>query len=323
MKFHQWEYVALAIDGLKLQARNLLWKTSEDLYNLAVSARRGQTFSIGVYQGGSPLGLRSMPANQNPVLTAADVTDIPASFVADPFLISYGGHFFMFFEVLNSIHRKGEIGMAESKDGINWEYRRIVLAEPFHMAYPYVFRWNNEVFMIPDTPGNGIRLYRARQFPFEWELERVLIEDNYFCDSSVFQHDGSWWMFSGWVEKKGDPMSLRLFQADKPTGPWREHPASPIVEHDNGRARPAGRVLQIDGHLYRFAQDCRSVYGEKVHAFRIDTLTDSQYAEQDHEANPVLEGGDAWWNKGGSHHFDACPTDAQNWIVCVDGWYTA
>lgn len=313
----------MGFSALKLQARHILWKTSEDLYRRAVPPRAGQTFSIGVYQGRSPLGIRSVPWVQNPVLTAADVTDVPASFVADPFLISYGGHFFMFFEVLNSIHRKGEIGMAESRDGINWEYRRIVLAERFHMAYPYVFRWNNEIFMIPDTPGQGIRLYRARQFPFEWELDRVLIADNFFCDSSVFQHDDRWWMFSGWVEKKGDPMSLRLFHADRPVGPWHEHPASPVVEHDNGRARPAGRVQKIDGDLYRFAQDCRSVYGEAVHAFRIDKLTISQYAEQDHAENPIIESGDARWNEGGSHHFDACPTDARNWIVCVDGWYTA
>jgi hypothetical protein len=313
----------LAIDGLKLQARNLLWKTSADLYKFAVSPRRGQTFSIGVYHGRSPLAIESVPTIQNPVLTAADVTDVPASFVADPFLISYGGHFFMFFEVLNGINRKGEIGMAESKDGISWDYRRIVLAESFHMAYPYVFRWNNEVFMIPDTPGNGIRLYRARQFPFEWELEQVLIEDNYFSDSSIFQHEERWWMFSGWVENKGDPVSLRLFEAEKPTGPWYEHPASPIIAQDNGRARPAGRVLTIDGNLYRFAQDCRNVYGEAVNAFRIETLNSSQYAEQEHSRNPILAAGEDWWNKGGSHHFDACPTDARNWLVCFDGWHTA
>ena len=136
VQFHHWENQGLAIDGLKLQARNLLWKTSADLYKFAVSPRRGQTFSIGVYQGRSPFAIESVPTIQNPVLTAADVTDVPASFVADPFLISYGGRFFMFFEVLNGINRKGEIGMAESKDGINWDYRRIVLAESFPHGLP-------------------------------------------------------------------------------------------------------------------------------------------------------------------------------------------
>jgi hypothetical protein len=58
-------------------------------------------WSIGIYSGSSPLSLGPHAGLTNPVLTAADVTDVDAEFVADPFLINHERGWFMFFEVLN------------------------------------------------------------------------------------------------------------------------------------------------------------------------------------------------------------------------------
>ena len=44
-------------------------------------------WSIGIYTGTSPLHMGLAGAPDNPVLTAAQVTDIPAMFVADPFML--------------------------------------------------------------------------------------------------------------------------------------------------------------------------------------------------------------------------------------------
>ena len=66
-------------------------------------------WSIGIYTGDSPYHLSSAQIS-NPVLTAESVTDIPAAFVADPFILK--GH--MFFEVLRDDSPKGEIGLAQA-----------------------------------------------------------------------------------------------------------------------------------------------------------------------------------------------------------------
>src|SRR5262249_34417850 len=58
-------------------------------------------WAIGLYTGESPLQLRPAPGTRNPVLTRSDVTDVPAVFVADPFLLRTSGVWHMFFEVLN------------------------------------------------------------------------------------------------------------------------------------------------------------------------------------------------------------------------------
>src|SRR2546421_181275 len=94
-----------------------------------------QMWSIGIYTGRSPFDLTSSPGAANPVLSAHSVHDVRARFVADPFLVRHGGLWHMLFEVLNDDTRKGEIGWAVSTDARRWSYRRIVLAESFHLSY--------------------------------------------------------------------------------------------------------------------------------------------------------------------------------------------
>ena len=40
----------------------------------------------------------------------------------------------------------------------------IVLAEPFHLSYPYVFEWQGSHYMIPESgAAKSVRLYRASE----------------------------------------------------------------------------------------------------------------------------------------------------------------
>ena len=136
--------------------------------------RRRALWSIGFFAGRSPLALRPLPGN--PVLTAADVTDAAAAFVADPFLLRRGGAWHLFFEVLDAEHGRGAIGWASGRPGGRWRYRRIVLREPFHLSYPCVFASGDEVFMTPESCEAGaVRLYRAARFPDRWELVAELL----------------------------------------------------------------------------------------------------------------------------------------------------
>src|SRR5690348_9959234 len=109
------------------------------IYLAAKTKNKYDAWSIGIYAGGSPLGLGAPRNLRNPVLSREHVSDVPAVFVADPFMISARDAWYMFFEVLNWRTDKGEIGLATSEDGMAWHYQQIVLAEPFHLSYPYVF----------------------------------------------------------------------------------------------------------------------------------------------------------------------------------------
>ena len=272
-------------------------------------------WSIGIYEGPSPFDLASAPGAVNPVLSARDVTDVPARFVADPFMIRRGNRWTMFFEVLNSLTRQGEIACASSADGLVWTYGQVVLREPFHLSYPYVFADGEAVYMIPESiAARSVRLYRAREFPRGWELQATLVEEPY-GDPSIVRWAGRWWLFAApW----GDA-SLCVFHAERLAGPWIAHPGNPVVRYSPHGARPGGRVLVDGDRLYRFAQDDAPVYGLQLFAFEITELTTTGYAERLVRGAPVLKPGDERWRSRGMHTADPHQIAPGRWLACVDG----
>lgn len=274
-------------------------------------------WSIGIYSGESPFQLAAPRGTRNPVLTRDNINDVSAKFVADPFMIMVDGVWHMFFEVLNQQTNKGEIGLATSDTGHAWVYRQIVLTEPFHLSYPYVFAWNDEYYMTPETLGaKAVSLYKATEFPLRWSWVGYLIHGA-FADPSVFQYDGRWWMFACSTPYQHD--TLRLYVADEITGTWREHPASPIIQSNKCKARPAGRVLVLGDTIIRFAQDCVPAYGTQLRAFEISELTPNSYAEKENLNSPVLKASGNGWNRAAMHHIDAHLLESGGWIACVDG----
>lgn len=274
-------------------------------------------WTIGIYAGASPFHLLPPAEISNPVLTCRSVSDVPAAFVADPFMVRAGGAWYMFFEVFNRQTDKGEIGLAISEDGLAWAYQHVVLAEPFHLSYPYVFEWENEYYMIPETLGaNAVRLYKATTFPMRWSPLGSLIEGS-LADPSIFFFDNRWWMFACSTPYRHD--TLRLFHAPDLLGAWTEHPAGPIVEGDKRRARPGGRVLVSGRKIIRFAQDCFPIYGAGVRAFEISELTAESYREEETRRSPVLAASGGGWNRLGMHNVDPHHVSEGRWVACVDG----
>lgn len=279
-------------------------------------ASRPWDWTIAIYGGDSPLQLTAAPGAANPVISARSVTDVSARFVADPFMVRVDGLWHMFFEVLNNAPNLGEIGHATSNDGLAWHYDRIVLKEPFHLSYPYVFQWNNDFYMIPESLGaQAVRIYRATSFPHQWTLVKDLFSGQH-ADPSIFQYNGKWWLYTCPTPHKHD--TLALYSADDPLSPWTEHPSSPIIAGNKSIARPGGRVLNYDGRLLRFTQDCVPIYGKQVRAFEITELTLTTYKEHEVPESPVLVPGNSKWNASGMHHVDAHFVNG-NWLACVDG----
>ena len=274
-----------------------------------------ERWAIGIYSGATLDELAPLHPTQNPVLTADDILDREADFVADPFMVSRQGTWFLFFEIVDSESKAGVIGLATSPDLTQWEYRGVVLEEPFHLSYPCVFEHKDHFYMVPEShAAHSVRLYRATRFPYEWKMERILLPKG-FHDPTLFRHGGLWWMFvSEWHD------TLRLFFADTLDGSWCEHSQSPIVCANKRAARPAGRVVQDKDFLVRFSQDCTSMYGEQVHAFVITRLTRSEYRETELSPYPVLNPeSHSNWSHLRMHHLDVHRMSGGGWIACVDG----
>jgi len=305
---------------MKQFGKQFFWRLAPNLSRRYWVRPGKRPFSIGIYTGDSPFSMRPAPQAANPVLTTRHVTDVPARIVADPFMLEANGSWFMFFEVDNQATMKGEIALATSDDGFRWQYRQIVLVEPWHLSYPCVFEWQGEYFMIPESSKDRkVSLYRATNFPLGWVKVATLLEGGRFADNTIFRHADHWWML---VDKGPTPKQpiLGLYSASSLTGPWQEHPGNPLVEDDPHITRPGGRVVILDGLPIRLAQDIYPDYGKCLYAFQIQELSDSVYRERPISDSPILAPGEANWNMNGMHHMDAhCMPDG-TWLACVDGY---
>lgn len=296
---------------------------------IVVGIKRGVPFvaereqwTIGIYNGESPFDMSNSLGWRNPVLKAEDVTDVPAKFVADPFLIEDDSTWYMFFEVYNLDSGHGDLAVATSTDTTNWNYQQVVLDEPFHLSYPYIFKWDGDYYLIPESfEADSIRLYKATDFPYQWEFVATLIDDMALVDPSIVQFDDKWWLFAADADNKND--TLRLFLADELEGLWQEHPASPIVEANNHIARPSGRVLEYDGRLFRFTMDVNPTFGtHRVLALEITEMTPTSYEEVLVSEESILEADGSGWNSQAMHQIDPHQIGVKEWLASVDGFGT-
>lgn len=281
-------------------------------------ARRHE-WSIGVAAGPTLGRLTSLVPGGGPALTRRDVTDVTAEFVADPFLWPHRDGWAMFFEVLNARRDAGEIGLATSRDLRSWRYEGIVLREPWHLSYPFVFAHDGDHWMVPESEATGrVTLYRATSFPHRWEAYTTLLEGAPYGDATLWQAHGTWHLLAA----SGGSATLRCFTAPALLGPWSEHPSSPVVDGGSRVARPGGRVVELDdGRWVRFAQDAREVYGGglEMFAFGLPLAADGvRGVPLGRVAAPAEPAGRTAWTELGLHTLDAHRT-ADGWVASLDG----
>jgi hypothetical protein len=221
-------------------------------------------------------------------------------FYADPFLFKKDNKTYLFLEDLRYSEGRALISCCElGADGTPGPVFE-VLRRPYHLSYPFVLEEGGEIYMIPETKGNRtVELYRATNFPNEWSLEAVLLSDIYAVDATIHKIGDKYWMFVGISNGKySNSDELGIFFSDALKGPWRAHPANPVLS-DVRRARPAGALFYDEGRLIRPSQDCAKAYGYAIVFSEVLTLTETEYEER-----PVTRL-DPGWVKGnlGTHTY--------------------
>jgi len=236
-------------------------------------------------------------------------------FYADPCIVTQEGRDFLFFEDFDYATELGNIACVEfSAQGPLGE-PRLILQTGSHLSYPFVFEADGIWYMIPESgAARRVSLYRAREFPWQWEHVADLLEGHNAVDATLWRHQGRWYLFTAIAESGGIVHDeLFLFHAGALTGPWLPHPCNPVVS-DVGRARPAGALFLRDGRLIRPAQDCAINYGRAVVFNEVLELSPQNYRER------ALGRLDGSWHRG----LHGCHTYSTNGrIEVVDGKYFA
>jgi serine/threonine protein kinase len=150
---------------------------------------------------------------------------------------------------------RGCISLYELNETKATRYGKIIL-EPFHMSYPYVFEYQSKFYMVPETSQNkDIRLYEAEEFPYKWKFLKTIFKDVDAADTTIFEKDGLWWLFTNIdpVKSGEHDSELFIFYSDNPlSDKWTSHPKNPVI--CNPLTGRMGGIIFDNKLIYRVSQ---------------------------------------------------------------------
>ncbi len=201
---------------------------------------------------------------------------------ADPFAFERAGRYYLFFEEFMFATGKAHINVVEVRPDGSCSGPVKVLQRPYHLSYPLLVEDGGELYMIPESGANRtVEIYRCARFPDEWCLEKVLLRGAPFVDATLHRTAEAWWMFvNAGVDGAELHDELHIYHSESLLGEWRPHAANP-VKSDARSARPAGRLYESGGALYRPAQICAPLYGAGISINRVLRLSPEEYLERE------------------------------------------
>jgi hypothetical protein len=204
-------------------------------------------------------------------------------FWADPHIITKDDNYFVFIEEYIYKKSKGHISLIKIDKKGNYKYLGKILEKKYHLSYPFVFEFENNYYMIPETEANkSIELYKCTDFPMKWEYYGKIMDDISAVDTTIFNHNNKWWMFTGIKENNGASNSdeLFLYYSDNPlSDKWIHHGGNPIVS-DVRQARSAGKIFSINNKIYRPSQNGSNYYGYGISLNQIEKINEKEYEEK-------------------------------------------
>ena len=258
-----------------------------------------EIYRLCYYSGHWRVGYRFIDGNgvlENKNLTGTPwkIIDHPYDhFYADPFLFNHEGRDYLFFELFDHHVGKGTLAVIRFDENGNPGPAEPVLEEPWHLSYPFIFSWQGDIWMIPESSNNNdVAVYRATNFPLKWERHETLLSGLEAADATIIEYQGAWWMFA--VEREGlggYSDTLCLYKADNPLGPWVPHPQNPVLI-DHKTARSAGKMVIKNDKLWRPVQDCERGYGSAIGLAEVTQLDDEGFAQH---INTVIHSGGPEW----------------------------
>lgn len=235
------------------------------------------------------------------------------SFRADPFVLEKDGMHYLFFEEFIYSKSKAHISVIEIDSKRQMGPPRIVLDQPYHISYPFVFFHSGNYYMIPETSSHKtVQLYKAKSFPYEWKFVMNLMEGRQMIDATIHFENGKWWLFTleqGHPAISANDQLFLFYSDDLYSSKWLPHPQNPVATHINN-CRPAGRLFKHNNKLFRPAQNNASLqYGAGLKINEVTILNEWQYHEKE-----VFEIDNKALALQACHHIDFSET-----LIVIDG----
>ncbi len=213
------------------------------------------------------------------------VTNPPGHFFADPFVVTKNNTTVCFVEDYSYIEKRGCIAAIEIIDDRNYRILGPVIEESFHMSFPYLFEYEHNLYMIPETSqANSIRLYVCIDFPLIWKYQKDIMVGCRASDSMLFKIGERWWLLTNMTTDGNiDHCSqLYAYYSKHPfSNEWIAHDLNPLVfDSSNGRN---GGILDAESMSPVRGRQKQgfALYGAALSLAKITNLTPSSFCEQE------------------------------------------
>lgn len=281
------------------------------MFDFAAKLKRNRVWSIAVYIESGGFSFDEKFTEPRFVLDSKKIRNSRGHIhtYADPFLFPHNDELYLFFES-QAVGEHGKIEAIKTSDLNTFEYVGEILRGPCHLSFPFVFRDNGNIYLLPETfASNEVVLYKFEEFPGKLVKSRVLLRGAY-KDSSLIKHNDVWYFFT----KSDDGLEL-FYTDDIETGHLIPHRKNPITD-DPRYSQCGGSPIVLGGQMFRIAQDGSGEYGRNISILSVTELSRTKYEEQ------VLV--DDYfdlqhsWNSRGGHHLSIAEFKGKN-IIAVDG----
>ena len=204
-------------------------------------------------------------------------------FWADPFQVDYNGNKFIFFENYSYKSKLGKIscGVIENDKLIDI---KDVLVKSYHLSYPFIYKTENDLFMIPETSENKrLEIYKCTNFPSEWVLYSTGFVGDEIKDCNIHKDDNNeLWLFMNKKKFNSDECSdLYIYKIDSlKLNSILPHKLNPVIT-DSSSARNGGSIFKYNNKVYRPSQiNIEGKYGKGLNINEILKLNLTEYEEK-------------------------------------------
>lgn len=203
----------------------------------------------------------------------------PERFYADPFLLrSDNGEINILYEDFSIDEHYGNISLMTLNEKFERTGNKVLLDTGSHMSFPFIFTENNRIYVFPESVRRGVvSCYEYN--PAKGNLiSRAEILRMPLYDPVILKMNDRYWLFGSLFENRRE-YDLYVFHSEKLFGPYIPLRGNPVRSGLNG-IRAAGNFVEVDGDIYRPAQNCTNEYGESITINRLKVLDEYYFSEE-------------------------------------------
>lgn len=200
-------------------------------------------------------------------------------FFADPFIVQCeNGELDILYEDFSIDEHYGNISVMTLNEKFEKIGTKVLLDTGSHLSFPFMFRENNRIFVFPESVRSGnVTCYEYNQLNKTLRRRGEIIKMPLY-DPAILKMDEMYWLFGSVYENRKE-YKLHVFYSDKLTGPYAPLRGNPVRAGMNG-IRAAGNFVEVDGDIFRPAQNCENTYGESITVNRLKVLDEFYFSEE-------------------------------------------